>query len=118
MKNFVHTYKGFTGGISDVYVDASGKLMATSCLDRYVRVHHVDTCVLMYQCYVKSKATRILIRESLENPNAKEDDKEAEEEDEEDVKTKSKHKKNKKSKDEVSEDEEYEDMFENMQTIW
>lgn len=117
MKNFVHTYKGFTGGISDVYVDASGKLMATSCLDRYVRVHHVDTCVLMYQCYVKSKATRILIRESLENPNAKEDDKEAEE-DEEDVKTKSKQKKNKKSKDEVSEDEEYEDMFENMQTIW
>lgn len=38
MKTFVHTYKGFTGGLSDVYVDDSGKYLATACLDRYVRV--------------------------------------------------------------------------------
>ncbi|KAM7341899.1 WD repeat domain 74 lethal (2) k09848 [Cochliomyia hominivorax] len=116
MKNFVHTYKGFTGGLSDVYVDASGKLIATACLDRYVRVHHVDTCVLMYQCYVKSKATRVLLRESLENPNTSENDKEVEDiEEEDEVKTKFKINKHKKSKDDI--DEEYEDMFENMQTI-
>ncbi|XP_065367634.1 WD repeat-containing protein 74 [Calliphora vicina] len=116
MKNFVHTYKGFTGGISDVYVDNSGKYLATACLDRYVRVHNTDSCVLLYQSYVKSKATRVLLRESLENPNANEDDKEAEG-DEEELPTKSKQKKNKNSKDDESEDEEYEDMFENMQTI-
>lgn len=116
MKTFVHTYKGFTGGISDVSLDATGKLLASACLDRYVRLHHVDSCVLMYQCYVKSKATRVLIRESMENPNGPEEDKEADEDS--GKATTDKNKKKNKSKDEVSEDEEYEDMFENMQTIW
>lgn len=117
MKTFVHTYKGFTGGISDVSLDATGKLLASACLDRYVRLHHVDSCVLMYQCYVKSKATRVLIRESMENPNGSEEDKEADDEDSGKATT-NKNKKKNKSKGEVSEDEEYEDMFENMQTIW
>uniref|UniRef100_A0A1I8NZ00 WD repeat-containing protein 74 n=1 Tax=Stomoxys calcitrans TaxID=35570 RepID=A0A1I8NZ00_STOCA len=113
MKTFVHTYKGFTGGISDVYLDATGKFLASACLDRYVRIHHVDSCVLMYQCYVKSKATRILIRESMENPNGDDEEQELEESD-----NKKKNKSNKKKPSEVvSEDEEYEDMFENMQTI-
>ncbi|XP_023300254.2 WD repeat-containing protein 74 [Lucilia cuprina] len=117
MKNFVHTYKGFTGGLSDVYLDVSGKHLVTACLDRYVRVHHADTCVLLYQCYVKSKASRVLLRESLENPNTNDNDKEAEDDDEDVDQRKSKQKKNKNSKAEESENEEYEDMFENMQTI-
>lgn len=66
MKNFIHTYKGFIGGITDLSLDSSGKYLASSCLDRYVRVHHVDSCVLQYQCYVKSKANRILLRETQE----------------------------------------------------
>ncbi|XP_075166938.1 WD repeat domain 74 lethal (2) k09848 [Haematobia irritans] len=114
MKTFVHTYKGFTGGISDVCLDASGKFLASACLDRYVRVHNVDSCVLMYQCYVKSKATRILIRESLENPNSKEED---DDEELENNQGNQKKQKGKPTKGDVSEDEEYEDMFENMQTI-
>ncbi|XP_055389130.1 WD repeat-containing protein 74 [Condylostylus longicornis] len=61
-KNFVHTYKGFTGSVSDLYLDESGKYLVSSCLDRYVRVHNSDTCVMLYQCYVKSKATRILVK--------------------------------------------------------
>ncbi|XP_061401612.1 WD repeat-containing protein 74, partial [Musca vetustissima] len=114
MKTFVHTYKGFTGGISDLYLDVSGKHLASACLDRYVRVHHVDSCVMLYQCYVKSKATRVLLRESMENPNATEDGEELE--DEEQNKSKNK-KKTKKNAGDVSEDEEYENMFDNMQTI-
>lgn len=117
MKTFVHTYKGFTGGISDVSLDATGKFLATASLDRYVRLHNTDSCVLMYQCYVKSKAARILIRESLEDPNLKETDQENEEEEDEANTAKRNKKKNRKSKDDISEDEEYEDMFENMQTI-
>ncbi|CAD7012957.1 unnamed protein product [Ceratitis capitata] len=70
MQSFVHTYKGFTGAISDVSLDSTGKYLASASLDRYVRVHHVDSTVLLYQCYVKSKATRVLIRESAENPNS------------------------------------------------
>lgn len=99
-----------------MFVNDSGKLLATACLDRYVRVHHADTCALMYQCYVKSKATRILLRDSLNDPNNKDDDKTAELDDDEELKPR--QKKSKKTKEEASEDEEYENMFENMPTIW
>ncbi|XP_058979594.1 WD repeat-containing protein 74-like [Musca domestica] len=118
MKTFVHTYKGFTGGISDLHLDASGKYLASACLDRYVRVHNVDSCVMLYQCYVKSKATRVLLRESMENPNAAEDGEELED-DENGGKSKGSNKKkaNKTQGGDVSEDEEYENMFDNMQTI-
>lgn len=63
MKHILHTYKGFTGSISDVVVDNTGKYMCSGSLDRFVRVHHAESTILQYQCYVKSKATRVLIRE-------------------------------------------------------
>ncbi|XP_039957582.1 WD repeat-containing protein 74 [Bactrocera neohumeralis] len=113
MKTFVHTYKGFTGAISDVSLDSTGKYLASASLDRYVRVHHVDSTVLLYQCYVKSKATRVLIRQSAENPNSSTT--EATEEDLD--KTENSTKKKNIVKATVPEDKEYEDMFENMQTI-
>lgn len=62
MKHVLHTYKGFAGGISDIGVDQSGKFLYSASLDRFVRVHHADSTILQYQCYVKSKATRILLR--------------------------------------------------------
>ncbi|XP_011184467.2 WD repeat-containing protein 74 [Zeugodacus cucurbitae] len=113
MKTFVHTYKGFTGAISDVSLDSTGKYLASASLDRYVRVHHVDSTVLLYQCYVKSKATRVLIRESAENPNSSITEPTEEDPDENESSTKTK----KSVKHTVPEDKEYEDMFENMQTI-
>lgn len=63
MKLVLHTYKGFTGSISDVVVDETGQHLCTASLDRFVRVHDSETTGLLYQCYVKSKATRVLIRE-------------------------------------------------------
>lgn len=114
MKTFVHTYKGFTGAISDVSLDTSGKYLASASLDRYVRVHHVDSTVLLYQCYVKSKAMRILIRESPENHNCASTD--AIEKDE--IESKSSKVNDKTAKHHEPEDKEYEDMFLNMQTVW
>ncbi|XP_037954888.1 WD repeat-containing protein 74 [Teleopsis dalmanni] len=113
MKNFVHTYKGFTGGISDVCLDATGKYLASASLDRYVRVHHVDSCVLQYQCYIKSKAMRVLLRECTEEPSSvmTNDDVEGEK-----VPQNSLQKSNKRKRKE-DQDDEYEAMFENMQTI-
>lgn len=113
MKSFVHTYKGFTGSISDVHLDDSGKYLVSSCLDRYARVHHTDSCVLLYQCYVKSKATRVLIRNGVKKPKNEDDDcvligvenGEEEEDDCDDVK--GAHEK----------DDEYDEMFNNMPTI-
>lgn len=63
MKHILHTYKGFTGSISDVVVDGTGQHVCTASLDRFVRVHNSETTGLLYQCYVKSKATRVLLRE-------------------------------------------------------
>lgn len=62
MKHVLHTYKGFAGSISDIGVDQTGKFLYSASLDRYVRVHHAESTILQYQCYVKSKATRILLK--------------------------------------------------------
>lgn len=112
MKSFVHTYKGFTGSISDLALDESGKYLASSCLDRYVRIHHTDSCVMMYQCYVKSKATRVLIRnETVKRKDQDEDCVLVGVEnchEEEDISDSEKHEKN---------DDEYDEMFNNMPIV-
>lgn len=64
MKHILHTYKGFAGSISDIGVDQSGRFLYSASLDRFVRIHHAESTILQYQCYVKSKATRILLRQS------------------------------------------------------
>lgn len=63
MKHVLHTYKGFAGSISDIGIDQSGKFLYSASLDRFVRVHHSESTILQYQCYVKSKATRVLLRQ-------------------------------------------------------
>lgn len=108
MKQVLHTYKGFSGSISAVGCDNSGKFLYTASLDRFVRVHHAETTELQYQCYVKSKATRILLREC--EPPIK-----TEEEDEEEITGQS----NKEAgdDDEDSGDDEFDRMFKAMPTV-
>lgn len=67
-KSPLHTYKGFTGSISDVGIDESGRFLYTSSLDRFVRVFDAESTHLLYQCYVKSKATKILLK-TITNPS-------------------------------------------------
>lgn len=62
MKVPLHTYKGAVGSITSVAVDVTGKFVFTSSLDRYVRVHDAEKTNLLYQCYVKSKANQILMK--------------------------------------------------------
>lgn len=112
MKTHVHTYKGFTGGISDLHLDETGKYLSSASLDRYVRVHDADSTVLLYQCYVKSKATKVLINQLPQQGQLSEDDNEAEPE--------GQTHKSIKSKRELKAtplDAEYEDMFEQMATV-
>jgi len=120
MKTIVHTYKGFTGSVTDIVVDKSGKYIFTSCLDRFVRVHCSQSTVLQYQCYVKSKATQILqrdyvvdnddqsdceIMENSSNDAADELDLQSQDDEEE------------QSEDEAGSDSEYEEIFQKMQTV-
>lgn len=61
MKGPVHVYKGAIGSISDVSVaGASGQLLVSASLDRFVRIHSTETNALLYQSYVQSKVTRVL----------------------------------------------------------
>ncbi|XP_034103590.1 WD repeat-containing protein 74 [Drosophila albomicans] len=117
MKTHVHTYKGFTGGISDLHLDETGRFLSSASLDRYVRVHEAESTVLLYQCYVKSKATKVLIRElsaEQQQPRQQTND-DAEEEDEE--LNSQKHNKNKRKPQATPLDAEYEDMFDQMPTV-
>ncbi|XP_046866043.1 WD repeat-containing protein 74 [Drosophila willistoni] len=112
MKTHVHTYKGFTGGISDLHLDSSGKYLSSASLDRYVRVHEAESTVLLYQCYVKSKATKILIRPAEETEKEETDNEDDDEEVEQQV-----DKRNNKQIKTTPVDDEYEDMFEQMPTV-
>jgi ribosome biogenesis protein NSA1 len=97
MKVPLHTYKGAIGAITSITLDETGKFVFTSSLDRYVRVHDADNTHLVYQCYVKSKASQILVK-SAEGALLNE------------------HKQSLEEKVEES-DEEYENLFDKMQTV-
>ncbi|KAM8713789.1 hypothetical protein ACLKA7_014024 [Drosophila subpalustris] len=116
MKTHVHTYKGFTGGISDLHLDETGKYLSSASLDRYVRVHEAESTVLLYQCYVKSKATKVLIRELSEQQQQPRQSSDDEDEVEQDVKS-HKSNKNKRQLKATPLDAEYEDMFDQMPTV-
>lgn len=62
LKYEVHTYKGFTGSVTDIEIDDTGKFICSSSLDRYVRVHNADSTALMYQNYIKSKGTAVVFK--------------------------------------------------------
>lgn len=97
MKVPLHTYKGAVGSITSIAVDETGKFLFSASLDRYVRVHNVDRTNLLYQCYVKSKATRILMQPASD----------------EQLKTVKKDETEKAA----DSDGEYDEIFENMQTV-
>ncbi|EDW00581.1 WD repeat-containing protein 74 [Drosophila grimshawi] len=114
MKTHCHTYKGFTGGISDLHLDETGKYLSSASLDRYVRVHDADSTVLLYQCYVKSKATKVLIRQ-LSGQQQQEQESEEDVAEGEEKKSRKDIKNNKRQPQAV--DAEYEDMFQQMATV-
>lgn len=62
LKTFAHTYKGCTGSISNIAIDESRKFLISTSLDRFVRIHNIDNCSFVYQCYIKSKPTSVLVK--------------------------------------------------------
>lgn len=120
MKTILHTYKGFTGSVSDIVVDKSGKYVFTACLDRFVRVHCSETTALQYQCYVKSKATQILQRDYSDDDQSDESVvmlEDSSNEAHEQSNQQSEDDEDENSEDEPGSDSEYEELFQKMQTI-
>lgn len=93
----LHTYKGAVGSVTSMSVDDTGKFLFSASLDRYVRVHSVEKANLLYQCYVKSKASQIVMKEA-------------------DSRLLSEYKKTKAEK-EADSDQEYDELFSEMQTV-
>lgn len=61
LKRAAHVYKAAVGSISDVSLAGdNGQFLVSSSLDRFVRIHSTDTNALVYQSYMKTKATRVL----------------------------------------------------------
>lgn len=113
MKHILHTYKGFTGSISDVGVDETGKYVYSASLDRFVRIHGSESTVLQYQCYVKSKATKILLRKCAPRPDIKEEDDSSDEEDETKGQTSSANL----DEDDEDGDDDFDKLFDQMPTV-
>lgn len=114
MKHVLHTYKGFSGSISDIGVDDTGKYVVSSSLDRFVRVHCTESTILQYQCYVKSKATKVLLKtcESIRSSNNNESTEAADGSDEE---SDDRNQINLKHQD--SDDAEFDELFDKMPTV-
>lgn len=104
MKNFIHTYKGAVGSISDLCLTSDGKFMVSTSLDRYVRIHETNKCQLVYQCYIKSKPTHVLMVEEMAKDLPQEVQSSSQMSD--DIQAP------------LVVDKEYEEMFSNMQQIW
>lgn len=97
-----------------MHLDDTGKYLASASLDRYVRIHDAESTVLQYQCYVKSKATRVLIRQLSEHQLQQQEPSDDEEEAEEGVKARKNNKRQAKA---TPRDAEYDDMFDQMPTV-
>lgn len=101
LKNVVHTYKGLVGSATCLVTDAAGRYLAVSGLDRYIRVYDVNSTELLYQCYTKTKTMQLLLQE-VKNETI-------------DDQLESEEGRSKRSR--IEEDPEYEELFDNMQTM-
>lgn len=65
----IHTYKGSIGSITDLTIDKTGKFLCSTSLERYVRIHSTIDNTILYQCYVKTKPSQVLIKTAEEATN-------------------------------------------------
>lgn len=118
LKNPVHVYKGNTGSVSDIAIDENGQYLCSTSLDRFVRIHNANKVELLYQTYIKSKGTAILIKDIQSQLNETDDcimlkDESLIEENHNDNHLS----KNDDSNEEEELDEEYERLFRNMERV-
>ena len=59
----VHLYKGFAGGIRSVQCHASKPVVASCGLDRFLRVHDIESKALLSKVYMKSRLNCVAMTE-------------------------------------------------------
>ncbi|KAK3104105.1 hypothetical protein FSP39_024457 [Pinctada imbricata] len=70
----VNLFKGFAGGIRDIQCHASEPIVASCGLDRYLRVHDLNTRALLHKFYLKSRLNCIVLSKNWELKNIEDDD--------------------------------------------
>ncbi|KZC10124.1 PREDICTED: WD repeat-containing protein 74 [Dufourea novaeangliae] len=64
----LNTYKGFVGGVTGIACSKIEPYIASVGLDRYVRIHHMDTKMLLKKIYLTSKLSCMLLRSDVSLP--------------------------------------------------
>lgn len=58
----LNTYKGFAGGVTGIACSTNNPFVASVSLDRYLRIHHIDTKELLKKIYLTSRLTCLVMR--------------------------------------------------------
>lgn len=58
----LNTYKGFAGGVTGIACSMNNPYVASVSLDRYLRIHNIDTKELVKKIYLTSKLTCLIMR--------------------------------------------------------
>lgn len=58
----LNTYKGFTGAVTEIACSMSSPYIASVSLDRYLRIHHMDTKTLLKKIYLTSNLTCMVMK--------------------------------------------------------
>lgn len=92
----LRTFTSFTGSVTSIECDPMDSVVAATSLDRHLRIFNLETKELLHKVYLKQNLTKLLMRPIVKaEPELEES--------------------NKDSKEVI--DEEYEDLFNNMETI-
>ncbi|XP_050418233.1 WD repeat-containing protein 74 [Patella vulgata] len=57
----VHCFKGFAGSVRSIQCHPSLPIMATCGLDRFLRIHHIESRELLHKFYLKSRLNCLLL---------------------------------------------------------
>lgn len=70
-------FKGFSGAVTDIKIDADCKTVVSTSLDRHLRIHRIVDRKLLKKVYLKQKLHRVLLAnhetEKVEDKSGEED---------------------------------------------
>nr|XP_034196021.1 WD repeat-containing protein 74 [Osmia lignaria] len=64
----LNTYKGFLGSVTGIACSTSEPYVVSVSLDRYLRIHHIDTKQLLRKVYLTSRISSILLHSGFSLP--------------------------------------------------
>lgn len=65
----VKTYKSFTGSVTSLICDPCAPVVISTCLDRYLRIHSLNTKALLFKKYMKQSLTKVIMQPLIKEEN-------------------------------------------------